>query len=144
MATTARKDLLDELAAETVNILRVRKLCRENPGVIDLARLVIKFPPNNKLMIFFMTGLVATTGLRVRIWVLLLLGAQHGIEETEDILFPDGPCEEQHVLEADVKRTRADMEDFRTTSWRKAVQETLQGFCLKHGIQYKQGMNEVN
>lgn len=88
-------------------------------------------------------GLIATAGLRVKIWGLLLLGSQ-SMNESDDIEPPDRPCDEQHVLEADVRRTRSDMEDFRSSSWRKFVNDILQRFCLKHGVQYKQGMNEVS
>ena len=56
---------------------------------------------------------------------------------------PKEICLEQHVLEADVKRTRGNMDEFRRIEWRKSVFDVLQFFCLKYNIQYKQGMNEV-
>jgi hypothetical protein len=56
---------------------------------------------------------------------------------------PSQPCDEQHVLEADVIRTRGDIEEFRTSEYRQTVTNILQSFCLRHSIQYKQGMNEV-
>lgn len=40
-------------------------------------------------------------------------------------------------------RTRADSEEFRSSHWRQSLSDILQNFCLKHNIQYKQGMNEV-
>jgi hypothetical protein len=54
------------------------------------------------------------------------------------------PCEEQQVLDADVLRTRADIEIFRTKEWRQVLCDVLQNFCLSHDVPYKQGMNEVN
>jgi hypothetical protein len=112
--------LLNELAAENVNVLRVRMLCRENPG------------------------LIATAGLRIKIWTLLLLGSSSHYDLNKDILSPTESCLEQQVLDADVHRTRADVEEFRSTSWRQEIKSILQSFCLKYNIQYKQGMNEVN
>jgi hypothetical protein len=147
----AKKQLIEELSESSVNVLRVRALCRDYPGII------------------------ATTGLRIRVWTLLLMGPEYKIssDENRDIKMPDKSCEEQHVLEADgklygtgkfeclvatqcsdslhnsisnhdtVRRTRSEVEDFRSATWRNAVQAILQHFCLSHGIQYKQGMNEV-
>jgi hypothetical protein len=53
------------------------------------------------------------------------------------------PCAEQHVLEADVIRTRGDIEDFHGELHRSALTIIMQTFCLQHCTQYKQGMNEV-
>eukprot|EP01038_Epipyxis_sp_PR26KG_P010762 gene10762-14453_t len=119
MASSLINQLYDELSYDPINILRVRTLCRENPGLIALA------------------------GLRIKIWSLLLLGNIGYVESNEQINLPEKSCNEQHVLEADVKRTRADVEEFRSTAWRNAVLTILQSFCLTHNIQYKQGMNEV-
>lgn len=58
-------------------------------------------------------GLIASAGMRIRIWSLLLLGSAHAVSETTDLQPPEKSCGEQHVLEADVKRTRADIEIFR-------------------------------
>lgn len=121
--SAAKSQLLNELAEESVNVLRIRKLCRDNPGLIESA------------------------GLRIRIWSLLLLGSLNNEESKtvsiEEIKSATTPCDEQHVLEADVRRTRADIDEFRSASWRKSLTDILQNFCLKHNIQYKQGMNEV-
>lgn len=75
----AKKRLFEELAERNVNVLRVRALCRDYPGII------------------------ATTGLRIRIWTLLLLGPDYKIsaDENRDIKMPEEACDEQHVLEAD-------------------------------------------
>lgn len=75
----AKKQLFEELTESSVNVLRVRALCRDFPGII------------------------ATTGLRIRIWTLLLLGPEYKInaDENRDIKMPDKGCQEQQVLEAD-------------------------------------------
>jgi hypothetical protein len=75
----AKKLLFEELAERNVNVLRIRALCRDYPGII------------------------ATSGLRIRIWTLLLLGPDYKIssDENRDIKMPDKSCDEQHVLEAD-------------------------------------------
>ena len=75
----AKKQLFEELTKGSVNVLRVRALCRDYPGII------------------------ATTGLRIRIWTLLLLGPDYRPSAADDdvIVMPDNPCDEQHVLEAD-------------------------------------------
>lgn len=75
----AKKELFEELTVGSVNVLRVRALCRDYPGII------------------------ATTGLRIRIWTLLLLGPEYkiNVDENRDIKMPDKGCEEQQVLEAD-------------------------------------------
>ena len=75
----AKKLLFEELAEININVLRIRALCRDYPGII------------------------ATTGLRIRIWTLLLLGPDYKIsaDENRDIKMPDQSCDEQHVLEAD-------------------------------------------
>lgn len=113
------KELIEELSSESVNILRVKILCKENPG------------------------LIATAGLRIKIWTLLLLGNTSSIDLDKDVTMPEVDCEEQQVLDADVPRTRSDVEEFRTSSWRLSLKTILQKFCVSHGIQYKQGMNEV-
>jgi hypothetical protein len=76
---SAKNQLFDELTKSSVNVLRVRALCRDYPGII------------------------ATTGLRIRIWTLLLLGSNYQINSIgeDDIAMPQEPCDEQHVLEAD-------------------------------------------
>lgn len=88
-------------------------------------------------------GLIASAGLRIKIWSLLLLG-ETSCKSLELVEFGKGQiCREQQVLEADVPRTRGDMEEFRTSEYRKVLFDILHSFCLKHDIQYKQGMNEV-
>jgi hypothetical protein len=111
--------LVEELAAESVNILRIKCLCRDNPGM------------------------VASSGLRKKVWTLFLLGHGHMVEVATNWVAPSEQCKEQHVLDADIHRTRADIERFRTTSTRKAIGTILQHFCIINSIQYKQGMNEV-
>lgn len=76
---SAKNQLFNELAKGSVNALRVRALCRDYPGII------------------------ATTGLRIRIWTLLLLGSNYPTSSIgeDDIAMPEEPCDEQHVLEAD-------------------------------------------
>lgn len=119
MIAQKQSELIKELSNEPVNILRVKILCRENPG------------------------LIASAGLRSKIWTLILLGSASAADLSKDIIASDKDCEEQQVLDADVHRTRADVEEFRSTAWRSAVRNILQKFCVSHKIQYKQGMNEV-
>lgn len=114
-----KNELINELSSNPVNILRVRTLCRNNPG------------------------LIAVSELRLRVWKLLLLGSQFTNHDDQNVVNPTTNCEEHHVLEADVHRTRADIEDFRSFAWRKAIGNILQHFCLTHNCQYKQGMNEI-
>jgi hypothetical protein len=63
---------------------------------------------------------------------------------TQNIEKIDIPCEEQNVLEADVSRTRGDVDEFRSSEWRCVIRDLLQNFCLSHDVQYKQGLNEVS
>lgn len=73
-----------------------------------------------------------------------MLGIDDEAEADEEELdTPESACEEQHVLEADVKRTRAEIEQFRSASWRQALRDILQTFSLMHNTPYKQGMNEL-
>jgi hypothetical protein len=110
--------LLDELSASPPNVLRIRALCRDFPGLISSA------------------------GVRVRVWTLLLMGPEAGVRH--DVLpMPTEPAGEQHVLEADVRRTRSEVEQFRSDRYRTATQHLLQLFCVRHRLLYKQGMNEV-
>ena len=121
MNPTLTNELIEELSSENPNILHIKILCRENPG------------------------LIASAGLRSKVWSLLLLGNNNSaISEQPRIEAPVSECDEQQVLEADVHRTRAEVENFRSQSWREALKNILQRFCLVHGIQYKQGMNEVS
>jgi hypothetical protein len=121
------KQLIGELSQQPVNILRVRSLCRAYPG------------------------LIASAGLRLHAWTTLLLGVgslqdsskDHQDYLREDVFDPVEPCGEQHVLEADVHRTRAEIDLFRQEDVREYIRILLQKFCLDHEIQYKQGMNEV-
>lgn len=116
--TQSKLELLEELSQLPINVLRVRAICRENPGIIEGA------------------------GLRLRVWNLLLLDSS----QPQDSAFLENamqPCLEQHVLEADVRRTRATLEEFRSDPYQKAITCILQTFCLRHGVQYKQGMNEI-
>lgn len=115
------KQLIDTLSTQPVNFLTVRSLCRDNPG------------------------LIASAGLRLKTWCVLLLGSDY--EDTEqsslEIEMPTKECGEQHVLEADVHRTRAELPNMRTPEMRETIQIVLQKFCVDHDVQYKQGMNEV-
>ena len=113
--------LIDALSQHPVNILQVRSLCRTKPG------------------------LIASAGLRLKTWSVLLLGSEADDEQVkQDLLDPIEPCGEQHVLEADVHRTRAEIDYFRQSQTRDYIRIILQKFCLDHEIQYKQGMNEVS
>jgi hypothetical protein len=133
----AKALLLEEIASDNVNVLRIRELCRDNPG------------------------LIASAGLRIRIWSILLLGGVV-VEEDAGLMNPYEPCGEMQVLEADVRRTRSGIDDFRylseipkpnnivyfshisrSSSWRRGLTDILQVFCLTHSVLYKQGMNEI-
>jgi hypothetical protein len=57
-------------------------------------------------------GLIASAGLRIKIWTLLLLGGS-SLKENAGIINSYEPCGEMNVLEADVKRTRASIDLFR-------------------------------
>lgn len=48
------------------------------------------------------------------------------------------------MWQADLGRTRSDLESFRSTARRRQLQHMLQQFCLTHHVDYKQGMNEVS
>ena len=98
----AKRHLIDELSNEQSNIkvLRIRNICRDYPGIIS------------------------TTGLRLRIWSLLLLGQEDAsveqgiiyiiiiiiiiiiISSTAVFVPTSEKCDEQQVLDADVRRTR--------------------------------------
>jgi hypothetical protein len=122
MDVDVKRLLQDELVKEKINICKIRELCKENPG------------------------LIAASGLRHKIWSLLLLGEfqRESIDVNElQLESPTELCREQQVLEADVPRTRGDVEEFRSKLWRKNMTDILQSFCVNHNIQYKQGMNEI-
>lgn len=119
MSSPKASELIEELSSENVNILKVKILCKEYPG------------------------LIASAGLRIKIWTLLLLGNTASVNLDRNIDDPEEECDEQQVLDADVPRTRSDIEEFRSAAWRTSVKNILQKFCITHGVQYKQGMNEV-
>lgn len=112
--------LMGTLSQNPINVLAVRSICCEYPG------------------------LIASAGLRLKVWSVLLLGADT-IEECKkiDVIDSVEKCEEQQVLEADVHRTRAEIDLMRTDEMRQTIRVILKKFCLDHEIQYKQGMNEV-
>lgn len=114
------KLLIDTLSVSPINMLTVRSLCRDNPG------------------------LIASSGLRLKTWSVLLLGAETvGSSSVEEFVAPEADCDEQHVLEADVPRTRAEVVLLNSPAMRDSIRLVLQKFCVDHHIQYKQGMNEV-
>jgi len=125
MSHSKKQELIEELSSESINVLRVKILCRETPG------------------------LIASAGLRTKIWSLLLLGSTQTVHKLMDnssganIDVPSEMCREGQVLDADVHRTRADVEEFRSTAWRQSVRAILLKFCIEHCVQYKQGMNEI-
>mmetsp|Transcript_32702 Transcript_32702/g.55135 ORF Transcript_32702/g.55135 Transcript_32702/m.55135 type:complete len:833 (-) Transcript_32702:84-2582(-) len=125
MSHSKKQELIEELSSESINVLRVKILCRETPG------------------------LIASAGLRTKIWSLLLLGSTQTVHKLMDnssganIDVPSEMCRQGQVLDADVHRTRADVEEFRSTAWRQSVRAILLKFCIEHCVQYKQGMNEI-
>jgi hypothetical protein len=58
-------------------------------------------------------GLIASAGLRIKIWTLLLLGGSE-MKDNAGLINSYEPCGEMHVLEADVKRTRASIDIFKS------------------------------
>lgn len=119
MLAEQSKLLIDTLSTQPVNILTVRSLCRDNPG------------------------LIASAGLRLKTWSVLLLGSDSVDLGNIDFGEPIKNCDEQHVLEADIPRTRAEVTTLRSDEIRESIRLILQKFCVDHEIQYKQGMNEV-
>ena len=116
---SVRLSLIEELAQSPVNALNIRVLCRDNPGLI-----------------------ATTKGIRLKVWSILLLGEVY--ENNENVPYDNSiTCVESHVLEADVKRTRSDMDDFRSAAYKKCINDILQHFCISNNVQYKQGMNEL-
>jgi len=121
-------------AGAFINALRIRELCRQDPEALSGD---------------------TTNELRVHVWTALLLGcsvetmtkldkavdATHTAQDKQDPQLP--PCREQHVLENDVLRTRADMPVFRTGEATTLMRRLLQRFCLQQNVEYKQGMNEI-
>jgi hypothetical protein len=96
--------------------------------------------------VVYCTGLIASLGLRRRVWALLLLGRGYDIKDSDVLAtesIEDESCREQHVLEADVIRTRGEIPQFCNEEYRKVLTDILRSFCLEHDVQYKQGMNEV-
>ena len=126
MSSNEAKELIEELSSiDNINILKIKRLCSNKPGLI-----------------------ASISGLRLKIWTLLLLGKhyQHNININSDNSINQHQyqdCKEQQVLDADVPRTRSDIEEFRSTLWRSSLHSILYKFCISHNIQYKQGMNEV-
>jgi hypothetical protein len=127
-----------ELERGKPNLFRIQQLCQRQPGLIG-----------------------DDMELRRKVWTLLLLprsGAfappafvasqsnpQLRLTTSASIgeLSPDMPtisveesCMEQQVLEADVGRTRSEINEFRTPLWRESLQEALRSFCLEHRVQY--------
>ena len=90
-----REDLVEEISNASPNINRIRQLCRSTPNLVE------------------------TTGLRSRIWCLLLLGTDRDMVEQEPWEPSVQTCLEQQVLDADLNRTRAEVPSFRSESWRK-------------------------
>ena len=121
MTSSATQKIKEELSHDSPSILNVRRICKENPGLID------------------------SSGLRCSVWCLLLLGTSDTSIVEGDVFNPneDQSCMEQQVLDADLKRTRAELENFRTEIWQNRLRCTMQHFCVTHGVQYKQGMNEI-
>ncbi len=106
----------------TVNPLQIRHIIREKPELLD----------------------GSDQHLRVHVYQALLLGEIHteAMLEYKPVL-PGPACREQHVLENDVPRTRADISAFQQVSHRDCLQSILQSFCFENDIEYKQGLNEV-
>eukprot|EP00606_Chrysophyceae_sp_TOSAG23-5_P001141 GSChrysophyteH2.ASY1.ANO1.73.1 assembled CDS len=106
----------------TVNPLKIRHIIREKPELLD----------------------GSDQHLRVHVYQALLLGEIHteAMLEYKPVL-PGPACREQHVLENDVPRTRADISAFQQVSHRDCLQSILQSFCFENDIEYKQGLNEV-
>ena len=104
------------------NVLKIRELVKSNPSI--LANSSAEF--------------------RCEVWALFLLGPRVSIHSVHGHIGPpQSVCKELHVLQADVIRTRGDIDDFRSEQWKECLSNLLQHFCTSHDIQYKQGMNEI-
>lgn len=57
-------------------------------------------------------GLIASAGLRNKIWTILLLGSSV-VQEDSGLVNSYEPCGEMNVLEADVQRTRSSIDIFK-------------------------------
>ena len=115
----AKHALLEEISLPNPNVTKIRRLCRESPG------------------------LIAETGLRCRIWCFLLLGTDRDTVDAEPWEPTPEACKEQQVLHADLTRTRAEVPPFRTDLYRNMLHDIMRHFCVTHGVEYKQGMNEI-
>jgi hypothetical protein len=73
----------------------------------------------------------------------LLLGTDSFVASPNQLPSPTIDCLEKVVLQADVHRTRSDVEECRSPQWQEQLSVVLQTFCLNRSVSYKQGMNEV-
>ena len=73
--------------------------------------------------------------LRVSSWSVLLLNSNNNEECYENVDIHAPACREQHVLENDVPRTRADVEHFQSDAYQVALKSILQKFCVQHRIE---------
>ena len=53
------------------------------------------------------------------------------------------PAEEERVLDADVPRTRRELEYFRKPAVQEALTSLLAKWCMSHDTKYRQGLNEI-
>ena len=114
--------LLYEFSCENINHLAVRRICKDNPGLIS--------SNDNQL--------------RIQVWTLLLLGSSYAPENSSFVNHTSKTCcDEYNILLADVKRTRQDLECFKTDEYKAFLVKVLNHFCLENGIMYKQGMNDL-
>ena len=113
-----KKQLLEELSADNVTPLKIRNLCKNNADIIT----------NNDI--------------RIRLWTLLLLGSNYKLSEHvfhRSITY----CDEYNVLQADIRRTRQEVDQFSSDLYCNVLTDLLNTFCFEHGVKYKQGMNEI-
>lgn len=112
--------LLDELNEKHINQLFIRQLFREKYDILPL--------DNHEI--------------RIKLYSLMLLGSDYEVENRT--FYPSQiNCEEHHVLLADAKRTRQDIEEFQYADYQYQLTNVLNTFCVSNNICYKQGMNDI-
>jgi len=86
-------------------------------------------------------GACLTDEMRRKVWLCLLggpAGRSEPVDDQELAAFP-----QKRTLDADVPRTRADVELFRSDTTRELLERVLIRFCRSQRLSYKQGLNEL-
>jgi len=121
-------------ADASINALRIRELCRQDPDALS-------GDPTNELRVHVWTALLLGCSVETMTKIDTAADSIHAAPGEQDPPLP--PCREQHVLENDVVRTRADMPVLQTKEATGLMLRYLQTFCIQQKVEYKQGMNEI-